>query len=613
MTDKVFSKFFLQTESNTLHKIILLLFVLISYGFGFSAFAQENDIKIQDRIIRQQQDDDKAIKRQREFNRIEKERENIVKEIKENDLSWLKESDDCFTIKKMNISGAELLSEDQIKKIELPFLGKCFTRDVSVKISDQINLIYHNLGYITIQVTFPPQNIIDGDIRIEVLEGRVEQIILNKDKFTDEMQKFSAFGFMKNKNLNINDINQGISQMNQLPSNDAKMKVEPGEKVGYSKVIIDNKSKFPARARIGYDNLGNEFTGIRKTNFSGTLDNLLFLNDQINLTYNANLDDPSNEKDLRSFTSSISIPFSYNNFSYNYSRTTYRGQDYGSSGAVIVSGYSNSNNVAIDRVLLNNSEYRISAKVSLSTKETASYINKNKTAGSERRLTIGGASLTISKYFKNGASLYLRPEYSEGLKLFDANKDDAGLTTDMPKAQFHLYKLYGQISKRFQVPKIKIPISLSIEMDSQMSSDTLFGSEQFSVGGYNSVRGFREDYIAGDHGYYFRNKASFNLGQLIVPSLLKKDQADSKNNFMIKSLNYLYKINMEPFYDYGYVKTKYNGDSGRLSGTGLKATFFGKYLDASLTYSWGLSRSNLITSSDKENKMLYFTLSAKCC
>jgi hemolysin activation/secretion protein len=53
-------------------------------------------------------------------------------------------------------------------------------------------------------------------------------------------------------------------------------------------------------------------------------------------------------------------------------------------------------------------------------------------------------------------------------------------------------------------------------MDSQISKDTLFGSEQFSVGGYYSVRGFRENYISGDHGYYFRNKANFNLGQFLV-------------------------------------------------------------------------------------------------
>ena len=37
-------------------------------------------------------------------------------------------------------------------------------------------------------------------------------------------------------------------------------------------------------------------------------------------------------------------------------------------------------------------------------------------------------------------------------------------------------------------------------------------------------------------------------------------------------------MTIEPFYDYGYAKTKYNGDSGRLSGAGLKTIFINKFL-----------------------------------
>ncbi|MFT6346888.1 MAG: hemolysin activation/secretion protein [Myxococcota bacterium] len=157
-------------------------------------------------------------------------------------------------------------------------------------------------------------------------------------------------------------------------------------------------------------------------------------------------------------------------------------------------------------------------------------------------------------------------------------------------------------------------------MDSQLSQDTLFGSEQFSVGGYYSVRGFRENYIAGDSGYYFRNKANINLGQLLIPFLKKEKKSKSENkisNFFDKNLHHLYKFSMEPFYDYGYVQNKYSEsgeiNSGRLSGAGLKTIFSSKYFDASMTYSWSLNKSSLITSEDKENKMLYFEISVKCC
>ena len=104
-------------------------------------------------------------------------------------------------------------------------------------------------------------------------------------------------------------------------------------------------------------------------------------------------------------------------------------------------------------------------------------------------------------------------------------------------------------------------------------------------------------------------------GMVITKNAFTKDHfKDGKNDgFFSKNAHHLYKVSMEPFYDYGYIKTKYNGDSGRLSGAGLKTIFSSKYFDASMTYSWGLQKSKLISSDDKENKILYFELGVKCC
>ena len=150
-------------------------------------------------------------------------------------------------------------------------------------------------------------------------------------------------------------------------------------------------------------------------------------------------------------------------------------------------------------------------------------------------------------------------------------------------------------------------------MDSQYSKDTLFGSEQFSVGGYYSVRGFRENYITGDSGYYLRNKINFNLGSLVLPFLTKADASNNPQGFFSKNLFHLNKFSFEPFYDYGYIRNKYDGSDGRLAGAGIKSIFSSRYFNASLTYSQGTNRSKLITSTVKENKLVYFEISASCC
>ena len=568
----------------------------------------DNQINQQDWIMRQQQNQIEEQRRISQEEAIKKERERRKKEQEEEEKEKaknLRKSAKCFPIKSITLVNTKSISNSEKKKLTKSFIGDCINAKILTNVINKIQNYYHDQGYIIARAFVPKQNIQGGNIKIKVYEGTIGEIKINDNKFANKMQKITAFGFIEDEVFNINDINQGIYQMNRLSSNDAKMKIEPGKEDTKISVLISNKNKFPAKASIAYDNLGNDFTGIKRSTFSGNLDNILSLNDAINLSYTTNLNDDSREKELKSFSTGISIPFAYNTISYDYSKTQFRGTNQGQNSTTRLTGYSNRNNITLDRVLLSKGNLRIAGNTSLTIKDSASYVNQQKIETSQRKLTIANVGFNVSNYFKNGINLYLNPSYSQGLKLLNAKQDEQGLAADNARAQFQLLKFYGNISKRFTIPKIKIPIALSTQMSGQISKHTLFGSEQFSVGGYHSVRGFRENFIVGDSGYYFRNKANLNLGSVILPLIKTKS-----NKSYLYNLN---KFSIEPFYDYGYAKTKYNGDSGRLSGAGIKTIFNSKYFTASLTYSWGVSKSSLITSGEKENKMLFFELSAGCC
>ncbi|MCE3255758.1 MAG: exported protein of unknown function [Rickettsiaceae bacterium] len=364
----------------------------------------------------------------------------------------------------------------------------------------------------------------------------------------------------------------------------------------------DTKKNLLARAKIGHNNLGTKFSGIRRTNIGGGLGNVFLDKDSFNLDYVANLNDNNKIRDYQSVTASASLPFGPNTFSYTHARSEFKARDL---QATRVNGYSSSHNFNIDHTLLKKDDLRLAANASLTRKESQSYLAGNKIIASERNLSIGSVGLTILSNFKNGAELHLKPSFAKGLKILGAKQDPSYSTAAMPKAQFEAFKLYGSLSKKFVIPNTAIPFTLATEMEGQIARDILYGSEQFSVGGYHSVRGFREDYIDGDSGYYFRNKANFNVGSLVMP--LMKEKSDSG---FFANLN---KFQLEPFYDYGYAKTSYGGDSGRLSGTGIKTIFTSQYFNASLTYSRQINRSSLINFSDKENNLVYFEVSALCC
>ena len=604
-------------RSDYVHHICFLVTFLFIYSFLATNSQAQSPLDQQDWITRNQQNILEEEKRAAEFRAIKKDRERKKKEESEEEIQRqnLKISGKpaaCFLVNEVRLIDANLISARAQKKLTAPFLGKCFEAAILSEVVAAVNRYYQDRGYVTTQVAVPKQNVQTGVLELKIIEGKIEKISLNQDRLIEKMQEFTAFGNIEGGNLNVHDINQGLYQINRLSSNSAVMKISPGSADGESLVTIENNKKFPAHLTIGEDNLGNEFTGIRRNSFSGSFDNLLFLNDSINLNYTTNLKDDSSLKDIKSFSSSISIPFGYNTFSFDYSKSEYLGTVVGNS-VKKSTGFSDQKKFGIDRVLNNSTNFRLSANSSLTIKETASYQDKVKVEVSERKLVIGNFGFAISSYLNDSTNIYLKPSYSRGLKILNAKQDLKNVSASTPKAQFEVFKLYASASKRLTIPKLNIPISFTTEMDSQFGKSNLFGSEQFSVGGYYSVRGFRENYITGDSGYSFRNKFNVNLGSILAPLFAKKSEEKPTENFLTKNLSHLNKFSLEPFYDYGHARLKYNGDSGRMAGAGVKTIFSSKYFSASLTYSQALQKSKLITSPVKENKLIYFEVSASCC
>jgi hemolysin activation/secretion protein len=601
------------TKTSKTKKFCLTLILIATFSLPAQAQSNQNAINQQDWITRNQQNISEEKKHNDEFETIRKERERKKKEEAESKATSLLnisgKTEKCFPIDSINLTDANSISVRKQNKIVKPFLGKCFKPEILSNIITAITTYYHSKGYATVQVLIPQQNVEKGDFTLQVIEGKIEEIAFGKNKTIEKMQRFMAFGNNEGSVLNINDINQGIYQINRLRSNAAVMKIEPGSNDGDSKIIIENNHKFPASISVSKDNLGNKFTGVQRSTISSNFDNLLFLNDNLNLSYTTNLHDDSQIKNIKSFAGGISIPFKYNTFSYNYYRTEFKGRNPGVNGYSTLTGFSDQRKFTFDRVLLSKIDLKLSANSSLTVKESASYVNDTKIETSERKLSVMNLGFSISSYLNDTTNIYLAPSYSKGLKILNAQQDQKNLTSDTPKSQFEVFKLYASASKRFTIPKTETPITFTTEMNSQLAKQTLFGTEQISVGGYYSVRGFRESYISGDSGYYFRNKANVNIGSLILPFITD----NISNNLFTKNLSHLNKFSIEPFYDYGYIKNKYDGSDGRMSGFGFKTIFNSKYFNSSVTFSQGTGKSRLITNSEKENRIIYFEINASCC
>jgi hemolysin activation/secretion protein len=170
-----------------------------------------------------------------------------------------------------------------------------------------------------------------------------------------------------------------------------------------------------------------------------------------------------------------------------------------------------------------------------------------------------------------------------GTKQLALDDDESGLNA---KAQFNLFKLYGYYAKPLVLLKKQFNLMSSLNM--QISEDELFAAQSFSIGGKNSVRGFKDESIAAKSGFYIQNNLSTNLNQW-----LGKTKDGSK---IIGTL----------FFDYGRIYPN-SSNYQSLSGMGVSIKLQNKDINVELTVAKNFKKPNSID----EDSASYFTISYK--
>ena len=582
--------------------LLTSLFFLAS----FSAFAAEDKQQIinqQNKIIQRQQQFEVEKERQKQFQQIDKDQKEAQEEDLEisesgivQDLSKIQ----CFRIKKIIFSDNKIISKLQENILTQGYLNKCLVTKQIRKLNKIISDYLTDQGFVTSSSSIPAQDLSKGTLKIEITESYLEEVIFNEDKFFDKTQKFTAFGpIKKDVILNLKQFEQGLDQVNRLRSSSAEMKFMPGDKPNHTIIKIENHPKETSRINLAYDNAGNEITGQKRDTLSFAQDNFLHLNDSFNISRTSNdLDKNKKEGYSSAFSSSFAIPFSWYNLTFSYSKNSY-GFIIDDAAATKISGTTSTKSIALDRILIKNNKFKISSNFLLTSRYNQIF-NAGIKDEFSRKASIASASLSNLLFFKD-STLFLKPTYNKSLAILDARKDDDNLPSKAAHAEFDIFKLYGNYSKKIII--LQTPASYNLTFDSQISKQKLYGIDQFSVGGIYSVRGFREGSIANDSGYNIKNEFTINLGQTILPHLNLEGASPL--------IGYLNLLSVAPFYDYGYIRSKGGSQDGRLSGTGIKTSFNHKNFNASLTFSWAVSKSQHLLQNTTENKAIYFDIGSE--
>lgn len=406
----------------------------------------------------------------------------------------------CFEINQISLQQASLITPDTQKRLVAPYINQCLSLDRINQLVRAISEWYVQRGYITSRAFLTEQNLSHGTLNITVLEGRLEAIHLQG---ASARQLNMAFPTRAGRILNLRDIEQGMEQINRLRTTPVQIEIIPSTQPGYSIVNLTSTPEFPLTLGLNMDNSGQRSTGIGQLSASLVGNDLLGVADRWFVS-GGRSSAFSDWRDAQNFQAGVSVPYGYGLLDYSYSWSNYHSRFNANSFDWYSNGDNISNRLSGSWVLFRNGEIKTGVQLGLNHYVSHNWLNETLLQSSSRKLTSLQIGFNHTQKIAGGVAT-LNPMLSRGMPWFDA-ESDKGKSDDFPKAEFRKWS----VSSSYQRPVTQKMWWLS-SFYAQWSPDRLYGSERLTIGGENSVRGYKEQYLSGDVGGYLRNELNYSL------------------------------------------------------------------------------------------------------
>ncbi len=421
-------------------------------------------------------------------------------------LPEVPEGGPCFTVQRVELEGAARLGADAQAGIARPFIGQCVGLKEIRELMREITNRYVEMGLVTTRVYIPQQDMSNGLLKLLVLEGRVGEIRLSEEQAGVYLA--TAFPGLEGEVLNLRDIEQGLDQINRLRSNSATMELQPSERPGLTNILIRNQPGRRVSGGLTLDNYGSPSTGDWRGTLNLSVDHPMGLNDAWFASFSRNLDADSNKRLSESALVGANFAYGYWNWSFNLSKSRYVSMISSLTQRFRTDGNTETYNLGVQRVLSRGQTSKLTLNAGVTHKDSKNYIEGSLLTTSSPKLT--DVQIGLTSVFTAGAGSWtLDASAARGIKAFGVVALPEAGTGTVPTPFGTRYNAAVSYFRPLPLQGIDATWSSSLQM--QTSPHFLYGSEQMSVGGLFTVRGFDGTSLSAERGLYWRNDLAFTL------------------------------------------------------------------------------------------------------
>jgi hemolysin activation/secretion protein len=351
----------------------------------------------------------------------------------------------------------------------------------------EINDLYAQKGFITAKAILPPQKIEDGIVRIKLVEAHYGQLTLEGNAHTRDSYILKRVSEHNGELVNIKTLEEEIFYFNRTNDVQIKAELKPGKEFGLTDCVLKVAEPDNIQGTLFSDNGGGSNTGKYRLGFSW-MDNSLTGNRDY-LAVN-----PLWSEGTWAGSISYNLPINGKGARLGFS--------YSDNQSSVISGPYDSLDIQSDESDTGLSlSYPIRVKPNFKFDGFASLYNK--------KAQTDFSDKTLVAYHVNTVSLGLAVQNIDRAGFwyhrYDLTYGDSGISASfyklnltavrqqmLPKDQLMIYRLTGQLTNNHLLPS----------------------TEQLSIGGMTTVRGYNTGALSGDKGYNLSIEYNFPIRSL---------------------------------------------------------------------------------------------------
>lgn len=377
----------------------------------------------------------------------------------------------------------------------LPVLPPCLNAPVLNGLLAALNAHYQAQGWITTRVYVERDAMPKDHLRLRVVPGRVERMLMGQG--ADDARSASAFPTRDERLLNLRDLEQGLENINRLPSQEGKFNLIPGTQNGESQVQIDLKEHARTRLTQMVDNSGTQAMGKWKSTTEIAVDNPTLHNDQLAIGLLTNLDHGDQDARFRGMTLNYLIPRGYHLWSVAGSAIRTSFELPGINTSYPMNTRADKLGVGYEYLFARDQQSKHSLTAGLDVTRQYSEIAGINILSLERRLTVGHLGYR-GKIYVGTQSHEWAIRYEQGLTAFNAQTSIA----DGSNPQYRLLKL--RLSSQWPMPNNRGLVRTLLQAQAGPSDAPTLA--QIYVGGRYDVRGYQQNSLYAATGVFVRSE-----------------------------------------------------------------------------------------------------------